>query len=658
MKKLCLSSLILVAAIAAAQGQNYSMEFGKISREELELAEYAPDKEAEAVVLFDMGKSHFVKSPDFFDVIFERITRVKILTDAGVKWAEVEIPFYQEGDIFEKVYDIEAYTYNLENGSLTKNPLELSNVFTEKVNQYWDVKKFALPNVKKGSVIEYKYSVSSQNKFNFRDWEFQWRIPVIYSEYVAKMIPFYEYTFIFQGASKFDVYESYVDKGLPRQLGAAGAFREDTFQDMVYRFGMKNVPAFRDEEFISSINDYIIKIDFQLSKYHSLNGAQIEIITTWDKLIKELLAHSDFGKYISRSESMAGKIPELAGLSQKPDIEKFNAALDYVKMNFNWNVMNAKFASKSPKQFTGDKFGNSADINLFTVGLLRGLGIESYPVIISTRKHGRIPHDYPFNHFFNYVVILAKIDGNLILSDATEVMSLNDRIPPRCINDRGLIVQKDKVEWINLGALYPSSISTYMQVETDENETRVEMIKTATEYDALNYRNSYTDKIETIRQKIASPSIEVIDSTIEVQNYIDKTKPYKLRYCFTAKPETANDKIYLSPFFEETLTDNPLKQKERRYPIDMVYPHKRTFVTSIKKPEGCQVEFLPVDVKINNSLFELNYAAKEFDDHIQIALDYYFKQSIYQPGDYSKIKFYYNEIIKKANEKVVFIKKT
>src|SRR5690606_35832886 len=116
------------------------------------------------------------------------------------------------------------YTYNLENGSLTKNPLELSNVFTEKVNQYWDVKKFALPNVKKGSVIEYKYSVSSQNKFNFRDWEFQWRIPVIYSEYVAKMIPFYEYTFIFQGASKFDVYESYVDKGLPRQLGAAGAF--------------------------------------------------------------------------------------------------------------------------------------------------------------------------------------------------------------------------------------------------------------------------------------------------------------------------------------------------------------------------------------------------------------------------------------------------
>lgn len=659
MKKLIsLSLLILLLTIATAQAQNYSMEFGEISKEELELAEYPSDKEAEAVVLFDLGKSYFIRSPNFFDVVFERTTRVKILSDAGVKWAEVEIPFYQEGDIFEKVYDIEAYTYNLENGRLIKTPLELSNAFTEKINQYWNVKKFALPNVKKGSVIEYKYSVNSQNKFNFRDWEFQWKIPVVYSEYVAKMIPFYEYTFIFQGASKFDVYEAYEDKGFARQLGSAGPYSNNTYQDMVYKFGMKNVPAFRDEEFISSINDYIIKIDFQLSKFHHLNGTKTEIISTWEKLVKELLTHPDFGKYIGKSEKSATKIPEIAGLSQMPDVEKFDATLDYVKMNYNWNNSNAKFASKSPKQFMDDKFGNSADINLFTAGLLNGVGIESYPVIISTRSNGKIAYDYPFNHFFNYVIILAKIGNKFFLTDATEVMALNDRIPPRCINDRGLIIQKDKVEWIDLGVLHPSSISTYMQMELDEDAMYVDLIKSSTEYDALYYRNNYTEKTEDLKEKITNAFYSVIDSTIQVQNQIDKAMPYRLKYSVASKPELINDKIYIAPFLQESITDNPLKQKERKYPIDMVYPRQRIFNSVVKNPEGYQVDFLPKELKINNSLFELNYQAKEYNDRVQITFDYYFKQSIYQPADYARIKYYYNEIIKKANEKIVFIKKT
>ncbi len=84
--------------------------------------------------------------------------------------------------------------------------MDNSTIFEEKVNDHWRVKKFALPDVKEGSVIEYKYKIISPYFFNLHDWDFQQRIPVIYSEYTTAMIPFYEYTYIFQGASKFDVY--------------------------------------------------------------------------------------------------------------------------------------------------------------------------------------------------------------------------------------------------------------------------------------------------------------------------------------------------------------------------------------------------------------------------------------------------------------------
>ena len=85
---------------------------------------------------------------------------------------------------------------------------------------------------------------------------------------------------------------------------------------------MNDVPAFRDDDFISSKNDYIFKLDFQLSKIHNFDGTNTNIITTWEKLIKELLKHQDFGKYISKSEKAASKLFDIDGLSQKSENEK------------------------------------------------------------------------------------------------------------------------------------------------------------------------------------------------------------------------------------------------------------------------------------------------------------------------------------------------
>lgn len=217
--KLHLTLILIFLASLTINGQEYKRDFGKISKEEIDLKTYSGDKDAEAVVLYDMATSFFVETENSFDVIFDRSTRIKVLSPAGIRWAEIEIPFYHEGNIFEKVYDIEAYAYNYENGQMVITSFDKSNAFDEQVNNFWTVKKFAIPNVKEGTIIEYRYKINSQYKFNFRDWEFQWKIPVVYSEYVVKMIPFYEYTFLLQGTTRFDVQESYADKGMSRNFG-------------------------------------------------------------------------------------------------------------------------------------------------------------------------------------------------------------------------------------------------------------------------------------------------------------------------------------------------------------------------------------------------------------------------------------------------------
>lgn len=631
--------------------QNFSNEFGKVGFEEVNYNAYPQDKTAEAVVLFDIGQSYFSRVENGFDVIFERTTRIKVFKEAGIKWANVEIPYYQEGDIFEQIEEIEGWTYNFEDGELSKVKLDVATCHDEKLNKYWIQKKFALPNVKEGSIIEYHYKIRSQYHFNLRDWEFQWKIPVIFSKYEVKMIPFYQYTWLLQGASKFDSNKSYVSNGMEQQFGPTN------FKEMVHEYVMKDIPAFKDEEYISNEEDYIIKLDFQLSKVIQLNGSEQNILTTWPEMTKDLIKDENFGGYLRKSEKIASKIFNMERLSLETSQVKFDSIMNYVKSNYSWNKTNGKLAYKSLKTFMNDKNGNAAEVNLFTLGLLNAAGVKATPVIISTRENGKIKYDYPFNHFFNFVVILADIDGKMVLADATENLTLNNRIPEKCINDRGLIVQKDSIHWVSLQTKVPSNIRTKISINLSESSQNAEIETSSTEYDALDFRKDYGANTGSIQKYLIQKGYSIVDSSIVVKNHTNIKEPYILKYDVEDKPEIINEKMYISPFLHETMMENPLKQTTRTYPIDMIYPTKRSCFSQINIPEGYKVDFLPANTRIKNDQFEMDYIISSDEQKINVSLVYYFKQSVYQPDEYTKMKYYFNEIVNKGYEKVVFSKK-
>lgn len=633
------------------KAQNNSMEFKNIPNEELTMTRYAADPNAKAVVLYDKGKSSFVLTDVSFDVMFERSTRIKILTDAGVDYAEIEIPFYHEGNNYEEVYGIEAYSYNIENGSVNATPLNLSNVYVEKIDNNWSVKKFAIPNVKKGTVIEYRYKLLSPYHFNLQDWNFQWQIPVIYSEYMVKMIPFYQYSWILQGANNFTTQNSYVDNGLSRQFGSVN------FQDMVHLYVMKNVPAFYDEEFITSINDYIIKIDFQLSKIITLSGATIDVVTTWKQLIKDLINDENFGKYTKQAENLAPKLFNVEDIESKSPNEKFNFVMNFMKRNYNWTGILRGQTSVSAKQFTEIKRGSSAELNLFAVGLLNAIGIEAYPVLISTRKHGKIKFDYPYYNQFNNVLILAKVDGDSIITDATNTLAQNDRVPDFCLNDKGLIINKEDVYWLDMNLDIPSELNTTIDLTFNNNlEIEANVTLSSTEYMASDMRNEYAEDKEIVQKNLTEMNYVVNQESIAIQNFSEINLPYILSFSTKAKAEIVNDKIYISPFLNETITDNPLKRNTRTYPINMIYPEHRKYNTTILIPEGYTVDYLPSETTYSNENFDLNYSIKNDGNKITVTFEYFFKKAVYPPTEYTNLKKYFFDIIQNGSDKIVLAK--
>lgn len=630
--------------------QNVAHEFGKVSMEEIMLKQYSKDPDASALVLFDIGKSVFIDNDNGFEIHFTRTKRIKIFNKAGLDYAEIEIPYYQDGfGKTELVADIEAYTYNLEFGKIVKSTLDPKNIFVDKRTEKWNLKKFALPQVKEGSVIEIKYTLKTPFKYNLQDWVFQDKIPTLYSEYEARMIPFYEYSYIFQGASKFDHFESYEQNGVDRQFGALN------FRDMVYKFVMKDVPAFEDESYISSINDYIIKLDFQLSKFTNYQGVQTEIVTTWPKLSNDLLKRTSFGKYINASENASKRIleDELA-LSGKSELEKFEAIVDYVKKNFTWDGFSSRFASKKVKDLLNEKAGNSAEINLFLTGMLVAAGFESHPVLVSTRSNGKIPADYPFEHFFNDVISIVKIGDAFVLTDGTEDLSQYNRIPYRCINDKGLMVVKDSEIWVTL---------SQNQTSIQQEELNLEILPTGdslacrvsrkmTEYTALNYRNEYKNKKELISKALLNEGFYHVDNILS-ENYENTSSPYGVSFESIMPIERYENKLFIKPFLNLPIGENILKQEKRKYPVDMVYQNRRIFKSNLAIPNAYKVTKVPESYIFEDDLVQILFSTKVVDGIISTEGSYFFKKSVYHPEEYEKLKSDLDKLVKTFNGQIV-----
>ncbi len=646
------SFLLALTTFLALQisAQEYSTDWGEISRDELEMTSYEKDPDAEAVVIYDLGESKFQREENAFVVMFTRNTRIKILTEAGLDYAEIEIPIYQEQGNYERVTEIKGVTYNMVDGRREITELDPDDSFKEKVNEYWAVQKFVLPNVKPGSVIEYSYQVRTLNKFNLRDWEFQRRIPTVYSEYTVWMVPFYSYTYIMQGANKFDVQRSWEDDGLKQQYGST------EFNYMVHTYGMKDIPAFRDEEYITSYNDYIMKLDFQLSKVYNTNGLGFDYMTTWEDMVDEYLKDPDFGKYVKKSrrefDDVIGE-DRLGGLS---DSAKISTIVGLVKSNIDWDGFYGKVVDCRPTELIKRKSGSVAEINLFLTGLLQEAGLEAHPVMLSTRSHGKIRLNYPFSHFFNYVIAAVKTEAGYVLADATSPMTADYRIPYRCINDRGLICRKQDPGWLNLGFNQSSDLNYTFKMEVDPAETKVEVGVLATEYQAYNLRTSYGDDHEELLEKLEEDYSNAEISDLAIINADDANEPYGYEYKLSGGTEQLNDKIYVAPFLSVPESENPFKQQKRNLPIDMVYPRLKRFHSEITIPDGYHAEYLPDPIKVLNEDFSMEYIISQDDNQVNIDFYYVFHKPVYPAQSYFTLKFYYNELIKKANDKIVLVK--
>jgi len=640
--------------------QAQDLPFGEVDYAALDLDRYDKDTNAVAVVLHEAGRAR-MDNRDGTKVIFQYHVKIKVLNSQKFTRGDVVIPLYKEDNYnFEKARDIKGVVFNKrENGSIERTDLDKKNIFNENTSKYVDLVKFALPNIKDGSVVEYSYELESPFIFNFRSWEFQWDIPKIYSEYVAIIPSIYNYNVSLVGYQKLDKSEAKIE----RDCLVTGNGVKVHCSRMTY--AMNDIPAFMEEDFMTSPKNYVSTINFELSTIYLPNGSTRKITQEWKDIDQQLKKHIDFGKQVRRDDLFKDQLPSITeGVAN--DLEKAHAVYQHIKSLFKWNKFYGKYSEEGIKKAMEKRSGNVADINLSLVAALNAAGLEADAVILSTRDNGLINKLYPVMSDFNYVIAKLDLDGTTYFLDATDPMLPFGLLPLRCINDQGRVMSIDKPsEWIDLKASQKRS-SVYSLNLTLRGDGKIAgtVQHYSLGYEAFNKRkkikefNSIDEYVEDMDERMSK--IRILSHNIQNLDSLQSPLGELYEVELDAFDEIDKDRFHFNPFFMDRMDENPFKLDERSYPVDMGAPSDSRVVLVMSFPEEYEILSMPENKGLGLpnkggqyiSKIDLSNNTIHFSESTQL------EKSIYHPEEYVFLKELFNQIILVKKTDIIFKKKS
>lgn len=261
MNKLLLNLLILLSISSFSKAQDFS--FGDFTVEEMNQKTYPLDTSAHAFVLKEFGSTRLDATDDGIKTYFKYHVKIKILDNKAVDKGTVEVSFYDSDNTHDAVTDIRATTTYMDNGTIKTAELDKSKIFTVTENKYWKQVKFAMPNVRSGAIIEYTYTKVIDGFYRFPEWQFQDDIPKVYSEYEVHIPAFWTYNAMIRGPLKLAKTKSEIEHEC---FSSHGSKSDCSF----LTYGMANIPAFIEEDYMTSPKNFISAVYFNLEEWLSL----------------------------------------------------------------------------------------------------------------------------------------------------------------------------------------------------------------------------------------------------------------------------------------------------------------------------------------------------------------------------------------------------
>lgn len=667
--------LLTIACVLHAQDKPMladapAMKFGKVDIADFATKPSGKDSSASAIRLFDKGELTFEinNRTSGFRYVFVRHTRILILKKDAYDMANIEIGLYKSDVKNEEVLsNFVASTYNLDNGSVSTHKLAKDAKFSERFDKNTTVRKFTLSNIKEGSIIEYKYEIRSDFLFTLRDWAFQSSVPTLYSDFSITIPEYFNYKRQMKGyVAVATVENEVVNQSFTGNLsGEAYSSQRSTItcRSNKQRYVARDVPALRDEAFITTLDDYRSKVEFELSSTQFPNSPFKSYTDTWEKIVGELSDDENFGGLLRANygKNISSDIVK----NESNALRKLNLIFSFVKANVKHNGEEGKYSTQtSLKNIVEKKAGSVADINLLMVNLLSNAGLNAYPILLSTRSNGHHP-GYPLISKFNYVIAGVTIDSTKYFLDASNLLNGPNMLQFDCLNHTGLALNMimKTAEWIplELKDVSRNHLTYNFKLSADNVFTGV-VYERKTEFTGLSARRKYKEAaseeeyLKSYKESRNGLKIEKFN----IKNIDSLSAPVTMEYAATVEDmvEEAGNLVYFSPLLYERTKENPFKLEERNFPVDFGFANEEVYRIVVELPASMTVEKLPKSevVKLADNSAYFSYLAATDGKSISIVSKINLGRSHYDPASYFELKELFKKIVSKQAEQIVLKK--
>ena len=665
-KKELLFSLFFLLCLST-YAERPEIKFGNINPADFSPSAYTADSSASGVVLFDVGSSVYEgDTHGGFSIIFKRHTRIRLLNRNSFDLATIAISLYASGSYEETVEKLEATTYNLENGKVEKYSLDKSSIFSDRINKHYVRKKFTLPNLKEGSIIEIKYTLKSPYERDLRSWTFQRSYPVLWSEYNITVPYFYDFVTIGQGYHPYAVDEakSNNENYNISDMGSTASSRSENYvvntTAISHLWAMKNVPALKEESFTTTIDNYVSRLDFQLSKIRYPNVAVKNVMTNWISVSEDLMKDPDFGETLTDIPGWIKNEAKKITAGSTEDLNKATKIFEFIRDNISCADNSATHLSAALKKVYQSKHGNVADINLLLTAFLISEGFTAHPVLLSTRDNGKALEMYPVLDKMNYVVCQVIVKDKTYLLDASADKNGFGQLPLICYNGFARVIDKNIPALLDLSAdsICESKTTSVFIINDEKSGLQGTFTSNPGKYESQRIREKIakTSKEEYFKEIKKDFSFDIDMSDVSIDSLKKFEDPLSVKFDF--KFNTDDDIIYLNPIFENDYKENPFKAADRSYPVEMPYMLNENFLFSMDIPRGYQVEELPKSsrVKLNDNEGLFEYLVSKNENGIQLRSTLKLNKATFLPEDYQTLRDFFGYIVKKHSEQIVLKK--
>ena len=652
-----LGLMLCLVSVAMAQTPEPNLKWGKPTDAELNMTTYAPDPDAEAVVLCSQTELRYDLSSGSFKLNTFTKKRIKILKEEGKDHANGGISYMFNGhrsgqcEILSK---LKATAFNMVDGKLVKTKMEGDMVNNEDVSKTMRLTKFTVPQVTVGTVIEVEYEIESDFFSHIDDWRAQEDIPMMYTSFDVTVPEYFDFSVDERGS--YPLEKKIEDTNMSISAGAGLGMLQCGGKR--YQFFGRNLPALRQKKLLYAPQSYGERVSMELRAIMIPGRMTKHFASNWDDVDKQLLDDDDFGGRLGKNP-LKTEMQE-AGVAEIADpVERIMAIYRLLKDRVKWNNHYTLYAESAGKVLK-ERSGSNASINFILINMLKDAGFEAYPAVMRSRDNGFLTIRATVKEF-NTFVVAVKVGDKLSYLDGSIEDGWLDVLPDNLLVDRARIVSKDKpAEWVDLRGVSESKSRSMVKGQLQADGTLQADIQTKyTGLEAASLRHDFrtaTDSATFVSELAQELNCEIESLALthhhglgpDVERNMHVTKQY----------DAAGDIIYLNPWVLNVMSENPLTEEERTLPIEFPYISTENLASVITLPEGYVVEELPKSLMIKSEDGKLSCVIASTSDgstlssRCQIQVGRLF----FTPKEYPFVKSFLDEVYKRLQD-VIVIKK-